>query len=118
MAFNDNVKAVEVPKLSEKDQILADNKDKSLWQWVEVPDVDGFGDVHNGVTINFQKYGPGRHFVNPELAGEIKRLLLENVRAEIRIHSPKQDPKMMAQMRKSQLGAPNNSTDGREFFGN
>ncbi len=80
--------------VTEKDKILADNQNKDLWQWVEVPETDMFDDVHTGVNLNFVEYGPGKHFVNPETAGEIRRLLAIRAKADLRVLSPKPDALM------------------------
>lgn len=97
-----NAKA-EAPKYAnEKERILAENADKNTWEWVEVPATDIFDQRHCGVSINFTHYGPdtkdgqwtgkpGRHFVSPEAAGEIRRLLALKMRGDIRILQPKRD---------------------------
>lgn len=91
------------PKLTERDQILLRNEDQNNWEWVEIPATDIFDQRHCGVSINFQHYGPeldadnnhtgkpGRYFVNPEVAGEIRRLLSNKMRGDIRILQPKRD---------------------------
>lgn len=85
---------------------VAVNSNQDNWEWVEIPATDLFGDVNNGVSINFTKYlpdldeegkptgKPGRHFVNPEIAKEIRRLLQVKIAAEMRILQPGQDKKM------------------------
>lgn len=70
-------------------------KDTSNYEWVEVPEADLFDKRHQGVQVNFEKYGPGRHFLPPELAGEVRRLLASKVRSDIRILQPKRDQKAM-----------------------
>jgi alkylation response protein AidB-like acyl-CoA dehydrogenase len=90
-------------------EIKAANQDKAQWEWVEVPDHDLFGEPHTGVSINFEQFGPGRYFVSPEMAGEIKRLLENRQRGDIRVLQPRQDVVMARIMSKSQLGAPINA---------
>src|SRR5262249_844673 len=104
------VKNTAVAETFSASQIMERNADKSLWEWVEVPDEDLFGDVHTGISINFQHFGPGRHFVNPEMAGEIRRLVKNRLRGDMRVLQPKQDARMAQIMAKSQLGAPTNAS--------
>jgi hypothetical protein len=90
-------------------EVLRANADQSLWEWVEVPDYDIFGEPHTGVSVNFDKFAPGRYFVSPEMASEIKRLLENRQRGDIRVLQPRQDVVMARIMSKSQLGAPINA---------
>ena len=90
-------------------EVKAANLDKAQWEWVEVPDHDLFGEPHTGVSINFEQFGPGRYFVSPEMASEIKRLLENRQRGDIRVLQPRQDVKMAQIMSRSQLGAPINA---------
>lgn len=112
MADNSNSKtlgsAAPVEKKTEVQLIMESNLDKSLFEWVEVPDEDLFGEVHTGISINFQHFGPGRHHVSPEMAFEMKRLIKNRLRGDMRVLQPKQDARMAQIMSKSQLGAPTN----------
>lgn len=89
--------------------ILKANEDQSQWEWVEVPDQDIFGEVHTGVSVNFDHFGPGRYFVSPELAFELRRLLANRLRGDMRVLQPNKDAKMARIMANSLLGAPLNS---------
>ena len=89
-------------------EILKANEDKNNWEWVEVPDTDIFGEEHSGISVNFEFFRPGKYFVSPEMAGEVKRLLANKMRGDIRVLQPKQDVVMAQIMSKSQLGAPIN----------
>lgn len=84
------------------------NEDKNNWEWVEIPDTDLFGEPHTGVSINFNQFGPGKYFVSPEMASEVKRLLANRLRGDMRVLQPRQDVVMARIMSKSQLGAPIN----------
>jgi hypothetical protein len=107
MADNSKPPVVEVQKFTVQ-SIMADNQNKELWRWITVPDEDLFGVEHTGVSINFEKYGPGRHFVCPEAAEEIERLIKLRLRGDMRVLQPKQDAAMAKIMQKSQLGAATN----------
>src|SRR5271154_3450845 len=85
-------------------EVIAANNDKTQWEWVEVPNVDLFGEPHTGVSVNFNTFLPGRYFVSPEMASEIKRLLENRQRGDIRVLQPRQDVVMARIMSKSQLG--------------
>lgn len=89
-------------------KILENNEDKSQWEWVTVPDEDLFGEAHTGCSINFERYSSGRHFVCPEAAEEIRRLIKNRLRGDMRVLQPKQDAEMARIMSKSQLGAATN----------
>lgn len=89
-------------------EVLKANENKDLWEWVEIPDTDLFGEPHTGVSVNFESFLPGKYFVSPEMAFEVKRLLANRMRGDIRVLQPKQDQVMARLMAKSQLGAPVN----------
>src|SRR5271156_5361768 len=69
-------------------EVLKSNDNKDLWEWVEVPDVDLFGEEHTGVSVNFEHFGPGKYLVSPEMASEVKRLLANRMRGDIRVLQP------------------------------
>jgi hypothetical protein len=68
--------------------------DKSRYEWVEVPETDLFGEVHTGVSINFEQFGPGRHYLDPERAAEVRRLVNNRLRSDMRVLQPNRDKKM------------------------
>lgn len=76
--------------------------DQSRFEWVEVPEEDLFGVPHTGVSINFEHFGPGRYFVDPEKADELNRLLKNRVRSDMRILQPNRDKKMEELMGRTQ----------------
>lgn len=75
--------------------------DEANLETVEVPATDLFDKPFLGVSINFETYGPGKHTVNPEIAGEIKRLLKAASLADMRVYRPTQDKKMLEIMAKN-----------------
>jgi hypothetical protein len=87
-------------------EIIKANQDKANWEWVEVPDYDLFGEAHTGVSINFEQFGPGKYFVSPELATEIRRLLFNRLRGDMRVMQPNQDVKMAQIMQRGGKRAP------------
>lgn len=87
--------------------------DKSRYEWVEVPEEDLFGAPHTGVSINFEQFGPGRYFVDPEKADELNRLLKNRVRADMRVLQPNRDKKMAEIMARN--GKP--ASDNTDFAG-
>ena len=89
-------------------EVLKANENKDNWEWVEIPDVDLFGEDHTGVSVNFEQFLPGKYFVSPEMASEVRRLLANRMRGDIRVLQPRQDAVMARIMAKSQLGAPVN----------
>ena len=91
MAF-DNNKPVAVK--NDREAILARNEDKANWEYVEVPDVDLFDKPFTPVSINFIQYGPGKYHLDPETAGEVRRLVKQRERSDRRILQPTKDKKM------------------------
>ena len=96
--------------------------DKSNWEWVIIPAEDVFGDSNTGVSLNFTKYTPelddmgnptgkdGRYFLDPETAGEVRRLLSLVQKGQLRVFQPNADKKMIEIMnRGSKHGAPTNA---------
>lgn len=83
---------------------------KANWEYVEIPGEDLFGEEHNGISINFEKFGPGRHFVSPTIAKELKIRLKEDQRAQIRILQPNVDRKMQEIMARNGKRASGNVT--------
>jgi hypothetical protein len=71
-------------------QVPAPNKvwDKSTYVWVEIPELDLLGEPHGGVGINRESYGPGRHFVDPDVATELNRALAAKADADMRLFRP------------------------------
>ena len=91
--------------------VVDKNADKSTWEWVEVPEVDLFDKPFGSIQINFTDYAPGKHFVNPELAGEIRRLLKQRQAGDIRVLRPTQDKKMQEIMARSGKAVPQFNPD-------
>lgn len=91
---------------------MADNskavvaKDTSKYEYVEVPETDLFGEEHTGVSINFRQFGPGKHFVDPETAGEMRKLLDARLRGDMRVLQPNRDKKMDEIMARNGKRAP------------
>ena len=69
--------------------------DEANWEYVDIPDVDLFDKPFGNITINSETYGPGRHFVDPDLASEIRRILKARMASDQRIYRPTQDKKML-----------------------
>jgi hypothetical protein len=67
------------------------NIDTSDYQWVEVPVEDLFGKPFGYVSINFEQFAEGRHFVDPEKAKEIQRLVKNRQLSDMRIMQPNRD---------------------------
>jgi hypothetical protein len=94
--------AVAVKKQTDREKIISANEDKSNWEWVEIPATDIFDQRHCGVSINFSFFQPeivdgnytgkpGRYFVDPETASEVRRLLANKMKADIRVLQPRRD---------------------------
>ena len=81
----DTIGKQEVKKLNETEQRVVDAKDKANWEWVVVPEHDLFGKPHKGVIHNFQEYGPGRHFLDPLTAEQIRTSVANGLAGEMRI---------------------------------
>jgi hypothetical protein len=68
-------------------------KEKKVY--VEVPSEDMFDMIHPDIIINGRHYKPGKHFVEPELAGEIKRLVDTFNKGQVRLLRPSADRKAL-----------------------
>lgn len=98
----DNSTKVEVvkPVLNATQQRVEDAKDKANWEWVVVPEHDLFGKPHKGINHNFQQYAPGRHFLDPVTAEQVRTSVDNGLRSEMRIMQPQTDPAYNAIMKK------------------
>lgn len=67
--------------------------DKSNWEYVNIPALDLYDQPHPGVGINFKHYGPGKHLVSPEIAGEISERMRVFDRYQLRLMRPTADRK-------------------------
>lgn len=67
-------------------------------QWVTVPDEDAFEFLHPDIEINGNKYGPGKHFVSAELAGEIDSRVKIFAKGQVRLIRNGQDKAVRARM--------------------
>jgi hypothetical protein len=97
--------------------------DKSNWEWITVPSTDIFGAPFTGVSINFRKFTPevdddgnytgreGRYFLEPELAGEVRRLLKLRDIADRRVLQPNQDKELFKILARGGKPIPNQVSD-------
>jgi hypothetical protein len=69
----------------------ADTKPAKTYRWVEIPERDMYDHPHPGVGINLDHYGPGRHYVEEVVAGEIERILKRFEIQNIRLLQPRKD---------------------------
>ena len=65
------------------------------WEYVDVPSEDLFDQPYGYISINLEQYGPGRHFVDPDVAGELRRIIKLRQQSDLRVYRPTQDRKMM-----------------------
>jgi hypothetical protein len=86
--------AQEAARLTHEEFVL----DESNWEWVTIPTEDLFGKPYDGIIINLQKYGPGKHFVDPDLAAELKRIMEVRNESDLRVYRPQEDKKMKRMM--------------------
>ncbi len=96
----DNGKVVEAPKLNVTQQRIADAADKANWEWVVVPDHDLFGKPHKGVIHNFVTYGPGRHFLDPLIAEQVRTNVANGMTGEMRVMQSQTPPGYLEIMKK------------------
>jgi len=65
------------------------------WEYVDIPETDLFDQPFGYISINLEQYGPGRHFVDPDVAGELRRILKVRTQSDLRIYRPTADKKML-----------------------
>ena len=90
-ATSNKVPAPTAPKLNVTQQRIEDARDKANWEWITVPEHDLFGQVHDGVRLNFELYGPGKHFVDPVIAEQLRTQIDGGLKAQRRIMQPQTD---------------------------
>jgi len=60
-------------------------------RWVEVPEKDLFDFPHPHIRVNLLDFGPGRHYLDADLADTVEERLLAKYNADLRIMRPQQD---------------------------
>lgn len=85
--------------------------DKRDWRYVTVPSVDIFADPHPAIRINQDTFGPGKHFVPPDIATELERIIEAKRTSDLRIVQPQRDLKLE---RMRTPGLPGRFTCGEE----
>jgi|SRR5690242_4628116 len=71
------------------------NENQENWEYVEVPEVDLFDKPFGKISINLIDYHPGKHFVRPDIAKEMRGLLRDRFQSDMRILRPTKDKKML-----------------------
>jgi len=71
------------------------------WVYVTIPTHDLLGDVHPGIGINLEHWGPGTHLVAPDKAQQISERLRVFDQATLRVLSPRKDLLSISQNRGS-----------------
>ena len=74
---------------------LKHTTDKNKWEYVTVPEKDIFDNATDGFDLNHDHFGPGVHFVPPEVADSMKRIIRTSMDADIRILQPKKHLKSL-----------------------
>jgi hypothetical protein len=69
--------------------------DEANWEYVDIPETDLFDQPFGYITINLEQYGPGKHYVDPDVAGELRRILKVRMQSDLRVYRPSQDKKML-----------------------
>lgn len=60
-------------------------------RWVEVPEKDLFDIIFPTIRINLMAFGPGKHYVDADLADEIEDRIRAKQDADIKTMRPSQD---------------------------
>ena len=77
-------------------------KDKSNWEYVEIPEKDVLDFEYPSVAINRDRFYAGKkYFVPPIIAEEIRRIMKVNDRQTRRILSPKPDVKALEDLKEN-----------------
>lgn len=90
------LKAERDQKIWEEHEVFCD--DQTNWQWIEVPETDLFDKPFGAISLNLINYGPGNHFVRPDVANALKDILATRYQADMRILRPTPDKKMLEVM--------------------
>jgi|ERR1700722_3301534 len=87
--------------------------DKTNWEYVNIPEEDALGNPHPGITLNFQKFGPGSHLLPPIVAAHVKERLKVVESESRRILLPRQDKKTISAMAKSGVAITQSPDENR-----
>jgi len=79
-------------------------EDQSNWVTVQVPSKDLFDKPFGNISLNLIEYGPGKHFVRPDIGEALTQILAARYKADMRILRPTQDSKMVEIM--ARVGRP------------
>jgi hypothetical protein len=71
-------------------------------RWVEVPEKDIFEFTFPTIRINIHAYGPGRHYVEADVADEIEDRLQARMKHDLRVMQ--RNPDMVTQNTMNRLG--------------
>jgi len=72
--------------------------DETNWEWVEIPETDLFDKPYGYIGLNTETYGPGKHFVDPDIASELKRIIRARHLSDQRVYRPTKDQKTLDTM--------------------
>lgn len=93
-----------MPEANEVNVLKEQLKDKSNWEYVEVPSRDVLDNAYPSLAINRDRFEPGKkYFVPPIIAEELRRIIKVNDYQTRRILSPKIDTKALKDLEGSQL---------------
>lgn len=94
-----NVKALRDQKIWEEYELFCENEEN--WKWVVIPTLDLFDKPFGSISLNLINYGAGRHFLRPDVADELNRILSARYQADMRILRPTTDKKAIEIMARS-----------------
>lgn len=91
-----------MPEAGEVNLLTEQLKDKSNWEYVEIPEKDVLDFEYPTLAINRDRFEHGRkYFVPPIIAEELRRIMKVNDRQTRRILSPKPDAKALQDLKEN-----------------
>lgn len=90
------LKAERDQKIWEEHEAFCD--DQTNWVWIEIPETDLFDKPFGSISLNLIHYGPGNHFLRPDVANALTDILKTRYQADMRILRPTPDKKMLEVM--------------------
>ena len=85
--------------------VTSSNQDARGKRWIDVPEKDLFDFPYPTLRVNLQEFGPGKHFVDADLADFLEERMKIKYQADVRIMRPSQDYTSQNIMNRFGIGA-------------
>lgn len=90
--------------------VTSSPKEERGKRWVEVPEKDLFDFPFPHIRINLLDFGPGRHYLDADLADSVEERLRQKQYDDLRVMRPSQDVRSQQAMNRYGSGARSGSS--------